>query len=40
HGALTQYQWDAVGRLIKVVLPGGATRELSYNPYGKITAER
>ncbi|MDD0988893.1 type IV secretion protein Rhs, partial [Pseudomonas shahriarae] len=40
HGALTQYHWDAVGRLIKVVMPGGATRELSYNPYGKITAER
>ncbi|WP_442962907.1 RHS repeat domain-containing protein, partial [Pseudomonas sp. Leaf15] len=33
------YQWDSVGRLIRVVLPGGATREYSYNAYGKITAE-
>ncbi|WP_248733242.1 RHS repeat domain-containing protein, partial [Pseudomonas sp. MWU13-2517] len=40
HGALTQYQWDSVGRLVRVVLPGGACREYSYNPYGKITAER
>ncbi|MDB1113927.1 RHS repeat domain-containing protein, partial [Pseudomonas extremaustralis] len=40
HGALTGYQWDSVGRLIRVVLPGGAEREYSYNPYGKITAER
>ncbi|PIB60453.1 hypothetical protein AOA62_24495, partial [Pseudomonas sp. 2995-3] len=39
QGALTQYQWDSVGRLIRVVLPGGATREYSYNAYGKITAE-
>ncbi|MBK3446400.1 RHS repeat protein, partial [Pseudomonas lactis] len=27
-------------RLIRLVLPGGATREFSYNPYGKIIAER
>ncbi|KAE9659140.1 RHS repeat protein, partial [Pseudomonas sp. PB105] len=40
QGALTQYQWDAAGRLTRLVLPGGATREYSYNPYGKITAER
>ncbi|MGY2331972.1 hypothetical protein ACW9I4_31540, partial [Pseudomonas sp. SDT2931_S440] len=36
----TQYQWDAVGRLLKVIQPEGATREFSYNPYGKITAAR
>ncbi|MDP1051261.1 RHS repeat domain-containing protein, partial [Klebsiella quasipneumoniae] len=30
---------DGVGRLVRVVLPGGACREYSYNPYGKITAE-
>ncbi|MGY2160997.1 hypothetical protein, partial [Pseudomonas tolaasii] len=40
YGALTQYQLNSVGRLIRVVLPGGTTREYSYNPYGKITAER
>ncbi|MGY2233370.1 hypothetical protein ACW9IX_29500, partial [Pseudomonas tolaasii] len=39
HG-LTQYQWDAVGRLLKLTKPDGAEREYSYNPYGKITAER
>ncbi|MCF5066563.1 type IV secretion protein Rhs, partial [Pseudomonas syringae] len=39
-GALTQYQWDAAGRLLKLIQPSGATREYSYNPYGKITAER
>ncbi|MCF5076951.1 type IV secretion protein Rhs, partial [Pseudomonas syringae] len=39
-GALTQYQWDAAGRLLKLTQPGGASREYSYNPYGKITAER
>uniref|UniRef100_UPI0030D9F820 RHS repeat domain-containing protein n=1 Tax=Pseudomonas sp. EL_65y_Pfl1_R83 TaxID=3088697 RepID=UPI0030D9F820 len=38
--ALTQYQWDAAGRLLKLTQPDGATREYSYNPYGKITAER
>ncbi|MBI6616661.1 RHS repeat protein, partial [Pseudomonas simiae] len=27
HGALTQYQWDAAGRLLKLTQPGGATRE-------------
>ena len=40
HGALTHYHWDAVGRLVKMVLPGGAIRELSYNPYAKVIAER
>ncbi|MBD8259253.1 hypothetical protein IFT96_28135, partial [Pseudomonas fluorescens] len=40
HGAQTVYEWDSVGRLIRLVLPGGATREFSYNPYGKIIAER
>ena len=40
HGAVTQYQWDAVGRLIQTILPTGASRAFSYNAYGKITAER
>ncbi|WP_330211849.1 hypothetical protein, partial [Pseudomonas sp. AM4(2022)] len=40
HGAQTQYQWDAVGRLLKLIQPGGGCREFSYNPYGKIIAER
>ncbi|MBA6041454.1 RHS repeat domain-containing protein, partial [Pseudomonas lactis] len=40
HGALTHYHWDCVGRLIRLVLPGGGCREFSYNPYGKIIAER
>ncbi|HJR32509.1 MAG TPA: RHS repeat-associated core domain-containing protein, partial [Pseudomonas sp.] len=40
HGALTQYQWDAVGRLIQTTLPTGASRGFSYNAYGKLTAER
>ncbi|WP_043051557.1 RHS repeat-associated core domain-containing protein, partial [Pseudomonas fluorescens] len=40
HGAQILYEWDAVGRLLKLTQPGGACRELSYNPYGKILAER
>ncbi|OOV95285.1 type IV secretion protein Rhs, partial [Pseudomonas sp. MF6394] len=40
HGALIQYQWDAAGRLLKLIQPGGGCREFSYNPYGKIIAER
>ncbi|MGX4731395.1 hypothetical protein, partial [Pseudomonas corrugata] len=40
HGAVTHYQWDAVGRLLQTTLPTGATRDWSYNAYGKVTAER
>ncbi|MGX4729628.1 hypothetical protein, partial [Pseudomonas corrugata] len=40
HGAVTHYQWDAVGRLLQTTLPTGATRAWSYNAYGKVTAER
>ncbi len=40
HGAVTRYQWDAIGRLLQTTLPTGASRGFSYNAYGQITAER
>ncbi|KJZ49626.1 RHS repeat domain-containing protein, partial [Pseudomonas marginalis] len=40
HGALTQFEWNDVGRLVQIVLPSGDTRKYTYNPYGKITSER
>jgi RHS repeat-associated protein len=37
-GNVTRYQYDAIGRLVQVVLPGGAGQELSFDAFGRPAA--